>query len=78
MAMVEFTWTMNLPNEFMVDHTFTDGKTCQKVYDGPDKLYMIINNETGKQEGLRYGIRVSTQCFCPIPRLCKSNKVRVA
>lgn len=50
MAMVEFTWTMNLPNEFMVDHTFTDGNTCQKVYDGPDKLYMIINNETGMQE----------------------------
>ena len=50
MAMVEFTWTMNIPNEFMVDHTFTDGKTVEKVYDGPDKLYLIINNETGLQE----------------------------
>ena len=50
MAMVEFTWTMNLPNEFMVDHTFTNGKTRQCVYDGPDKIYLIINNETGIQE----------------------------
>ena len=48
MAMVEFTWTMPIPNEFMVDHTFTDGKTVQKVYDGPDKLFLIINNEYKK------------------------------
>lgn len=50
MAMVEFEWTLNLPNEYMVDHSFTDGHTRTCVYDGPDKLYLIINNDTGKEE----------------------------
>lgn len=47
--MVEFEWTLNLPNEYMVDHSFTDGNTRTCVYDGPDKLYLIIDNETGAE-----------------------------
>ena len=50
MAMIEFEWTMNLPNDYMIDHTFTDGNTRTCVYDGPDKIYLIVNNETGKEE----------------------------
>jgi hypothetical protein len=49
MAMVEFEWTCNLPNEYMIDHSFTDGKTRTCVYDGPDKLFLIVENDTGKE-----------------------------
>lgn len=47
--MVEFEWTLNLPNEYMVDHSFTDGNTRTCEYDGPDKIYLIIDNETGAE-----------------------------
>ena len=67
MAMVEFTWTMNIPNEFMVDHTFTDGKTVQKVYDGPDKLFLIIGkNELDSNE---WEIAPENTLFCSAKRI---------
>ena len=50
MAMVEFDWTLKLPNEYMIDHSFTDGLTRTCTYDGPDKIYLVINNETGREE----------------------------
>jgi len=50
MAMIEFDWTLNLPNDHMVDHTQTDGNTRTCTYDGPDKIYLIINNATGAEE----------------------------
>jgi len=50
MAMIEFEWTLNLPNDHMIDHSQTDGNTRTCVYDGPDRFYLIINNETGAEE----------------------------
>jgi hypothetical protein len=50
MPMISMEWTYNLPNEYLVDHSFTAGKTRTTEYDGPDKIYLIINNETGKEE----------------------------
>ena len=48
--MVQFEYTYDIPNELCVDHTFTDGKTRTATYDGPDKLFFIVNNATGKEE----------------------------
>ncbi len=50
MPMVQFEYTYDIPNELCVDHTFTDGKTRTATYDGPDKLFFIVNNATGKEE----------------------------
>jgi len=50
MPMISMEWTYNLPNEFLVDHSFSQGKQRTTTYDGPDKIYLIINNETGKEE----------------------------
>jgi hypothetical protein len=50
MSMIQFNYTYNVPNELCVDHTFTDGKTRTAQYDGPDKLFFIVNNTTGREE----------------------------
>lgn len=50
MPMVQFDYTYDLPNELCVDHTFTNGNTRTATYDGPDKLFFIVNNETGREE----------------------------
>lgn len=47
--MISVDYTFNLPNEYCVDHEQTDGKTRTATYDGPDVLYLIIDNETGKE-----------------------------
>lgn len=49
MPMIEFEWTLNLPNDYLVDHSQSEGKTRTAVYDGPDKIYLIVDNETGKE-----------------------------
>ena len=49
MAMVELDWELALPNEYCIDHSFSQGKTRTCTYDGPDKLFLIIDNDTGKQ-----------------------------
>tara|TARA_Y100000385_G_C12960177_1_gene579423 strand:+ start:92 stop:820 length:729 start_codon:yes stop_codon:yes gene_type:complete len=50
MPMIQFNYTYNIPNELCVDHTFTDGNTRTAQYDGPDKLFFIVNNATGREE----------------------------
>jgi len=50
MAMIEFEYEFTLPNQYCVDHEQTDGNKRTAVYDGPDKIYLIINNETGFEE----------------------------
>lgn len=37
-----------LPNEFLVDHDTTEGKTIKCKYDGPDKIYLQIG-ENGRE-----------------------------
>ena len=49
MPLIEVDYEFNLPNEYMVDHNQDQGKTRTTTYDGPDKLYLIIDNETGKE-----------------------------
>lgn len=49
MAMIELDWELALPNEYCIDHSFSQGKTRTCTYDGPDKLFLIIDNDTGKQ-----------------------------
>ena len=50
MPLVSVDYEYNLPNEFLVDHTFTDGKKRETTYDGPDKIYLIIDKETGVEK----------------------------
>jgi len=50
MPLISVDYEYNLPNSFMVDHTFTEGKTRATTYDGPERIFLIVNNETGKEE----------------------------
>lgn len=50
MPLISVDYEYNLPNEFMVDHSFSEGKTRETTYDGPDRIFLIVNNETGKEE----------------------------
>lgn len=49
MALVSVEYEYNLPNDFLVDHSFSEGKTRATTYDGPDKIYFIVDEETGKE-----------------------------
>lgn len=48
--MISVDYEYNVPNSYLVDHSFSEGKTRETTYDGPDKIYLVINNETGKEE----------------------------
>lgn len=50
MPMIQFDYTYKVVNELCVDHTFSQGKTRTATYDGPDKLFFIVNNETGREQ----------------------------
>ena len=50
MPYINVEYDYNLPNEYLVDHNQDQGNTRTTEYDGPDKIYLIINNETGKEE----------------------------
>ena len=41
-------WQLSLPNDFLTDHSFSDGKYRDQTYDGPDKIFLQINAE-GKE-----------------------------
>lgn len=49
MAIVSVEYEYNLPNDFLVDHSFSEGKKRATTYDGPDKLYFIVEEDTGKE-----------------------------
>ena len=42
-------WQLALPNSFLVDHSFSDGKQRDQTYDGPDKIYLQIGAD-GKEK----------------------------
>lgn len=50
MPLISVDYEYNLPNEYLVDHNQDLGNKRSTTYDGPDKLYLIVNNETGKEE----------------------------
>lgn len=39
---IRVEYDLALPNEFLVDHSTSDGRTRTAVYDGPDKIYLQI------------------------------------
>jgi len=47
MAMISLTYELPLPNEFLVDHSQSEGKTRTCTYDGPDKIFLQIDPNTG-------------------------------
>jgi hypothetical protein len=46
---VEFD--LNLPNEFLVDHSQSEGKTRKFTYHGPDKIYLQIGEDGTEKHG---------------------------
>ena len=42
-------WQLALPNSFLVDHSFSDGKQRDQTYDGPDKIWLQIGAD-GKEK----------------------------
>ena len=46
---IEKAWKLNLPNSFLVDHSFSDAKQRDHTYDGPDKIYLQIGAD-GKEK----------------------------
>jgi hypothetical protein len=46
---VEFD--LNLPNEFLVDHSQTEGKTRKFTYHGPDKVYLQLGEDGTETHG---------------------------
>lgn len=46
MAYISVTYDLPLPNDFLVDHSQSEGKTRESVYHGPDKLYLQLDKET--------------------------------
>lgn len=49
MPMISVEYDYAVPNSFMSDHSFSEGKTRTTTYDGPDKIYLIIDDATGKE-----------------------------
>lgn len=43
--MISVNYELPLPNEFLVDHDQTEGKTRTCTYDGPDKIYLQIGKD---------------------------------
>jgi len=44
-------WQLSLPNSFLVDHSFSDGKQRDQTYDGPDKIYLQIGADGTEKYG---------------------------
>ena len=40
---ISHAWQLKLPNNFLVDHSFSDGKDRSCTYDGPDKIYLQLD-----------------------------------
>ncbi len=46
---ISHNWKLKLPNNFLVDHSFSDGKERDQTYDGPDKIYLQLGAD-GKEK----------------------------
>jgi hypothetical protein len=51
MPMISITYELPLPNEFLVDHSQSEGKTRTCTYDGPDKIYLYIGEDGLENHG---------------------------
>lgn len=70
MAFISITYDLPLPNEYLVDHSFSEGKTRETTYNGPDKIYLQMNKETHKEmygpltiEDLSDGRPIPIDCY---------------
>lgn len=70
MAYISVPYDLPLPNEFLVDHSQSEGKTQEAVYHGPDKLYLQLDKETHEEkygplteEDLADGRPVPIDCY---------------
>lgn len=48
---IRVEYELALPNEFLVDHDTTAGKTRTAVYNGPDKIYLQIGEDGTEKHG---------------------------
>lgn len=51
MAMISINYELPLPNEFLVDHSHSEGKTRTCTYDGPDIIYLYIGEDGLENHG---------------------------
>lgn len=70
MAFISVPYKLPLPNDFLVDHSQSEGKTQDAVYHGPDKLYLQLNKDTHREaygpltaEDLADGRPVPADCY---------------
>jgi len=48
---IHIEYDLPLFNDFLVDHTFTEGKTRKSTYDGTDKIYLQIGEDGREKYG---------------------------
>jgi hypothetical protein len=51
MKQISVEFDLPLPNEFLVDHSFSEGKTRKYTYHGPDKIYLQIGEDGTEKYG---------------------------
>ena len=51
MAQISVEFDLPLPNEYLVDHSFSQGKTRKYTYHGPDKIYLQIGEDGTEKHG---------------------------
>jgi len=70
MPYISVEYDLPLPNEFLVDHSQSQGNTRKSVYHGPAKLYLQLDKETHREkygplapEDLADGRPVPIDCY---------------
>jgi hypothetical protein len=48
---IHVEYQLELPNDFLVDHSLSEGKTRTCLYDGPDKIYLQIGEDGTEKYG---------------------------
>jgi hypothetical protein len=46
MAFISVSYDLPLPNDFLVDHSQSEGNTREATYHGPDRLYLQLDKDT--------------------------------
>lgn len=69
MPMISVDFELGLPNDFLVDHSQSEGNTRTFTYHGPDKLFLQLSKET-KTEALGPLTEEDMHDGRPIPEEC--------
>lgn len=48
---IHVEYDLPIPNNYLVDHSFSEGKTRKTSYDGPDKIYLQIGQDGTEKYG---------------------------